>query len=101
MQHKFCLIDSQILMTGTLNWGNDRSSDHWNYVYITNKHQLVEPVKREFEELWSTCSNELANLDEQSLDETLCTREAYQNVENENKPDVVHRDLLTPEVFIV
>lgn len=53
MHHKFCLVDDKILMTGTLNWGDDRSSDHWNYVYFTTKPQLVEPVKKEFYQMWS------------------------------------------------
>lgn len=52
MHHKFCLIDDEVLMTGTLNWGNDRSSDHWNYVYITSKTQLVDPVKKGFYQMW-------------------------------------------------
>ncbi|KAI5644103.1 PLD-like domain-containing protein [Phthorimaea operculella] len=53
MQHKFCLIDDKVLMTGTLNWGDDRSCDNWNYVYVTNKPQLVEPVIKEFNQMWS------------------------------------------------
>ncbi|XP_049874663.1 mitochondrial cardiolipin hydrolase-like [Pectinophora gossypiella] len=57
MQHKFCLIDDKILMTGTLNWGDDRSSDNWNYVYVTNKPQLVEPVKKEFNQMWNVDMN--------------------------------------------
>ncbi|CAK1550618.1 unnamed protein product [Leptosia nina] len=57
MQHKFCLVDDRILMTGTLNWGNDRSFDNWNYVYITSKRQLVEPVKNEFYKIWKKTSN--------------------------------------------
>ncbi|RVE50614.1 hypothetical protein evm_004738 [Chilo suppressalis] len=59
MQHKFCLVDDEVLMTGTLNWGNDRSSDHWNYVYITNKTQLVEPVKKGFYQMWNEFSSEI------------------------------------------
>ncbi|CAH2091405.1 unnamed protein product [Euphydryas editha] len=57
MQHKFCLVDDKILMTGTLNWGDDRSFDHWNYVYITSKQQLVEPVKKEFYHMWNIASH--------------------------------------------
>lgn len=56
MQHKFCLVDDKVLMTGTLNWGNDRSSDHWNYVYITSKKQLVKPVKDQFKYMWNQYS---------------------------------------------
>ncbi|XP_047503484.1 mitochondrial cardiolipin hydrolase-like [Pieris napi] len=57
MQHKFCLVDDRILMTGTLNWGNDRSFDNWNYVYITTKSQLVVPVKKEFYQMWERTSD--------------------------------------------
>lgn len=59
MQHKFCLVDDKILMTGTLNWGNDRSFDHWNYVYITSKKQLVDPVKSEFYLMWHDFTSDL------------------------------------------
>ncbi|CAG4939132.1 unnamed protein product [Parnassius apollo] len=59
MQHKFCLVDDRILMTGTLNWGNDRSCDHWNYVYITSKLQLVAPVKKEFYQMWDEFSGNI------------------------------------------
>lgn len=55
MQHKFCVIDDAVLIIGTLDWGNDLTSDNWNYVYITSKPQLVEPVKREFYNLWNEC----------------------------------------------
>lgn len=53
LQLKFCLIDDKVLLTGTLNWGNDRSSDHWNYVYITNKNQLVNPIRKQFKHMWN------------------------------------------------
>lgn len=42
-------------MTGTLDWGNDLSSDNWNYVLITSKPQLVQPIKNEFDYLWHKC----------------------------------------------
>ncbi|XP_045518020.1 mitochondrial cardiolipin hydrolase-like [Pieris brassicae] len=66
MQHKFCLVDDRILMTGTLNWGNDRSFDNWNYVYITTKSQLVVPVKKEFYQMWQKTSD-IENLYETEL----------------------------------
>lgn len=57
MQHKFCLVDDKVLLTGTLNWGDDRSSDHWNYVYITSKPQLVQPIRNQFYRMWNTYIN--------------------------------------------
>ncbi|CAH1638848.1 unnamed protein product [Spodoptera littoralis] len=63
MQHKFCIVDDKVLMTGTLDWGNDLSADHWNYVYITSKPQLVEPVKKEFYQMWIRFSSDLSQVD--------------------------------------
>lgn len=57
MQHKFCLVDDRVLLTGTLNWGDDRSSDHWNYIYITSKPQLIQPVINQFYQMWNTYVN--------------------------------------------
>lgn len=57
MLHKFCLVDDKVLLTGTLNWGDDRSSDHWNYIYITSKPQLVQPVKNQFYQMWNIYVN--------------------------------------------
>ncbi|KAF9411377.1 hypothetical protein HW555_009824 [Spodoptera exigua] len=66
MQHKFCIVDDKLLMTGTLDWGNDLSADHWNYVYITSKPQLVEPVKNEFDQMWVKFSSDLSLVDKPS-----------------------------------
>ncbi|XP_063827756.1 mitochondrial cardiolipin hydrolase-like [Ostrinia nubilalis] len=62
MHHKFCLIDDNVLMAGTLNWGDDRSSDHWNYVYVTSKLELVEPVKNGFYQMWNDFSMDAAHV---------------------------------------
>ncbi|CAG9560987.1 unnamed protein product [Danaus chrysippus] len=94
MQHKFCLVDDKILMTGTLNWGNDRSFDHWNYVYITSKQQLVDPVKREFYQLWEQAR------DVQSVFDIYCdsdaeTFEIRSSEESETEVQDVSKDVNT------
>ncbi|KAL0822758.1 hypothetical protein ABMA28_004767 [Loxostege sticticalis] len=71
MHHKFCLIDDNVLMTGTLNWGDDRSSDHWNYVYVTSKLQLVEPVKKGFYQMWNEFSTDAASIADDSSTATV------------------------------
>ncbi|XP_035445086.2 mitochondrial cardiolipin hydrolase [Spodoptera frugiperda] len=70
MQHKFCIVDDKVLMTGTLDWGNDLTADHWNYVYITSKPQLVEPVKREFYQMWDLFSGDLSQADKPSAQDS-------------------------------
>lgn len=101
MQHKFCLVDEKVLMTGTLNWGNDRSSDHWNYVYITNKSQLVDPVKQEFKQLWNECID-VKNCDfrhessDESGEEMNC-----EAVVDAPIPEPFRETVSTPEVCII
>ncbi|XP_075978797.1 mitochondrial cardiolipin hydrolase-like [Anticarsia gemmatalis] len=109
MQHKFCLVDDKVLMTGTLDWGNDRSADHWNYVYITSKFQLVEPVKKEFYQMWSQFSSDLRQIKQPVSDNENDTE--FIDIRSSEIPDVVSRTnvdhqtaretILTPEVCIL
>ncbi|KAG6455142.1 hypothetical protein O3G_MSEX009063 [Manduca sexta] len=101
MQHKFCLVDDRVLMTGTLNWGNDRSSDHWNYVYITNKSQLVDPIKKEFYQMWDECLRDLGHVNDKDNENVLCDTENNQNIEDQTKSETILRDTGTPEVYIM
>ncbi|XP_023946160.2 mitochondrial cardiolipin hydrolase [Bicyclus anynana] len=89
MKHKFCLVDDKILMTGTLNWGDDRSFDSWNYVYITSKQQLVEPVKNEFYQMWNKASDVLTLVDVygDSDAETVETRNADEMSDDSSEQD--------------
>lgn len=108
MQHKFCLIDDKVLMTGTLNWGNDLSSDHWNYVYITNKSHLVEPIKREFYHMWNEFQTETGvilpqadnNVDNDSNtdSEAVCDHDQASEVPEQL---TFRETLTTPEVLIM
>ncbi|KAI8426409.1 hypothetical protein MSG28_005252 [Choristoneura fumiferana] len=112
MQHKFCLVDDQILMTGTLNWGNDRSFDHWNYVYITSKQQLVYPVKSEFYLMWHDFTSDL-QLDVDVLSNTSDVDSSEDDIEfvtrNDNDPTEILSALtvtaedsvrVTPELIV-
>lgn len=111
MQHKFCLVDEQILMTGTLNWGDDRSSDNWNYVYITSKPQLVEPVKTEFSHMWNSGMNieeairiEPVLYESDDASNEIKTEEINNETEVLNNPLQIsmHRETqITPELCLV
>lgn len=89
MQHKFCLVDDKVLLTGTLNWGDDRSSDHWNYVYITSKPQLVQPVNNEFRQMWNT----YVDLEEAQLQ--LLTPSEYES--DEDTTEIKREDVTSDE----
>ncbi|XP_053606795.1 mitochondrial cardiolipin hydrolase-like [Plodia interpunctella] len=104
MQHKFCLVDDEILMTGTLNWGNDRSSDHWNYVYITSKRQLVEPVRQSFYQMWNDFTSDMANLDAYSITSDSGTSDApdgFKDDEDNNDVIILRESQTTPELCLV
>lgn len=72
MHHKFCLVDNTTLITGTLDWGNDMSCDQWNYVYITNKPQLVEPVTKAFFTMWHYEQNNLLEITDSDTETKTC-----------------------------
>lgn len=101
MQHKFCLVDDKVLMTGTLNWGNDRSSDHWNYVYITNKSQLVDPVKREFHQMWDECIDINSSDHQDSAEESGEETDSNETAEVTEIPEPFRETVSTPEVYIM
>ncbi|XP_028027894.1 mitochondrial cardiolipin hydrolase-like [Bombyx mandarina] len=103
MQHKFCLIDDKVLMTGTLNWGNDRSSDHWNYVYITSKPKLVEPVSKEFKYMWLSSKDlNYSQFDSKLINEDeCCNTEVVNLTENYKSVPFGNKETLTSEICIV
>lgn len=103
MQHKFCLIDDKVLMTGTLNWGNDRSSDHWNYVYITSKPKLVEPVSKEFKYMWLSSKDlNYSQFDSKPINEDeCCNTEVVNLTENYKTVPFGNKETLTSEICIV
>lgn len=112
MQHRFCLVDDKVLMTGTLDWGDDRSADNWNYVYITSVSQLVEPVKREFYQMWGEYSSDIVLVEKsealESGEQSDTKSEEKSNTEIKDvetcgslEPNTMQETTVTPEVLIV
>lgn len=99
MHHKFCLIDDEVLMTGTLNWGNDRSSDHWNYVYVTSKPQLVEPVKKGFYQMWNDFSTDAKHISDNKHEDSDATVDV-EDINNVQKT-IERTDTSTPELHLM
>ncbi|XP_052750061.1 mitochondrial cardiolipin hydrolase-like [Galleria mellonella] len=93
MQHKFCLVDDEVLMTGTLNWGNERTSDHWNYVYITSKKQLVDPVRSGFYAMWNEHSSDM-NIDTQSYESDLETEFSEDELNSEHIEKITEMEII-------
>jgi len=56
MHHKFCIIDDQVVITGSYNWSNSAVFHYENIVVIQNDFQLINKFKHEFEELFFMAS---------------------------------------------
>lgn len=56
MHHKFFIVDSQILATGSFNWTLQAITGNWDNVIITSEKSIVEPFINEFEYIWENFS---------------------------------------------
>lgn len=52
MHHKFIILDSKKILLGSMNWSTKAIRWNWENVFLTNKYQIVEPFKNEFNTLW-------------------------------------------------
>lgn len=60
MHNKFCLIDNDILMTGSLNWTkNGTSNNHENNIVLEDQAELVREIRERFELLWEDPNRDL------------------------------------------
>lgn len=53
MHHKFALIDSKILLTGSLNWTKSAVLMNYDNVLVTSSKQLVSKYQEQFNQLWN------------------------------------------------
>ncbi len=52
MHHKFCLIDKQVLLTGSYNWTRSAAERNHENILITEETGVVKEFLGEFEKLW-------------------------------------------------
>ena len=52
MHHKFALVDSRVVITGSFNWTRQPIYNNNDNVIISSNKKLVEPYVAEFERLW-------------------------------------------------
>ena len=52
MHHKFALVDSRVVITGSFNWTRQEIYNNNDNVIISSNKKLVEPYVAEFERLW-------------------------------------------------
>lgn len=52
MHHKFVVMDSRLLITGSLNWTLTAVQSNMENIIITEEPDLVQPFIQEFHKLW-------------------------------------------------
>ncbi|XP_051239850.1 mitochondrial cardiolipin hydrolase [Dicentrarchus labrax] len=53
MHHKFAVVDSRLLITGSLNWTLQAVQGNMENILITEEPKLVQPFVKEFHRLWA------------------------------------------------
>lgn len=51
MHHKFCIIDDEVLITGSYNWTKNAARGFENIIVATHEFDLVKQYKHEFEDV--------------------------------------------------
>ncbi|KAG9338758.1 hypothetical protein JZ751_025194, partial [Albula glossodonta] len=54
MHHKFAVVDSRLLITGSLNWTLTAIQSNKENILVTEEPDLVFPFVREFQQLWDS-----------------------------------------------
>ncbi|HYY72538.1 MAG TPA: phospholipase D-like domain-containing protein [Candidatus Bathyarchaeia archaeon] len=52
MHHKFSIVDSHTVLSGSYNWTLDSEELNYEDLVILREPEIVESYRREFEELW-------------------------------------------------
>ena len=59
MHHKFAVVDSAILLTGSFNWTRAAASKNVENCLVTSAPEAVAAYAAEFEKLWSNFTEHL------------------------------------------
>lgn len=57
MHHKFAIVDSKVILTGSFNWTVQAQRSNRENLHISSDLQMVNAYKQEFEKLWNEYSN--------------------------------------------
>ena len=52
MHHKFCIVDKEILLTGSYNWTKSAADRNQENLLVTEDPKMVKAYLKEFEKLW-------------------------------------------------
>ena len=53
MHHKFCVVDKEILLTGSYNWTKSAADRNQENLLVTEDPKMVKAYLNEFEKLWN------------------------------------------------
>lgn len=57
MHNKFCIIDDEVVISGSFNWSRNASASFENIVVVRDNFHLVSAFKHEFDDLIAFCEN--------------------------------------------
>lgn len=52
MHHKFCIVDKEILLTGSYNWTKSAADRNQENILVTEDSKMVKAYLNEYEKLW-------------------------------------------------
>ena len=52
MHHKFCIVDNEVLITGSYNWTRSAAERNQENIVISQDHTLLKSFIKEFDQLW-------------------------------------------------
>jgi len=52
MHNKFCIIDKEVIITGSYNWTNSAADRNFENILVNNDFKVVKSYQQEFEHLW-------------------------------------------------
>ncbi|XP_054008874.1 mitochondrial cardiolipin hydrolase [Hylaeus anthracinus] len=67
MHHKFLIVDSEILISGSTNWTMSAFFGNFENIVVTNHSSTVKPFVEEFERLWTLFEHPIPSELEESL----------------------------------
>ena len=53
MHHKYCIIDSKIVMNGSFNWTRHASQYNYENIVITTNKDVVKQYQTYFNNMWT------------------------------------------------
>ncbi|MFM0351377.1 phospholipase D-like domain-containing protein [Paraburkholderia sp. RL17-347-BIC-D] len=77
MHHKFCIIDDEVLITGSYNWTKNAARGFENVIIAEHEFELVKQYKHEFEDIKAFVNGDDTRQSKLCFEHPHCRSEAY------------------------